>query len=87
MPETGKSPPLVLGALLAAAAVDALVAYVRVLQGITSTGPITLPGDPHAGEALFFGQGSCSQCHMANGRGRLHGRRPLRNDEKQPSLA
>ena len=49
--------------------VDSLVAYVRVLQGITSTGPVTLPGDPHAGEAIFFGPGSCSQCHMVDGRG------------------
>jgi cytochrome c oxidase cbb3-type subunit III len=49
--------------------VDALVAYVRVLQGITSTGPITRPGDLRAGEAIFFGQGSCSECHMVDGRG------------------
>jgi cytochrome c oxidase cbb3-type subunit 3 len=49
--------------------VDALVAYVRVLQGITSTGSVTLPGDPRAGEAIFFGQGSCSECHMVDGRG------------------
>ena len=49
--------------------VGALVAYVRVLQGITGTESVTLPGDPQAGEAIFFGQGSCSQCHMVDGRG------------------
>ena len=49
--------------------VDALVAYLRVLQGITSTVPVTLPGDPQAGEAIFFAHGSCSQCHMVDGRG------------------
>ena len=49
--------------------IDSLIAYVRVLQGITSTGPVALPGDPGAGEAIFFAQGSCSQCHMVDGRG------------------
>src|SRR6185312_1093327 len=28
-----------------------------------------LPGDPKAGEALFFGSAQCSSCHMASGRG------------------
>jgi len=49
--------------------VDALVAYLRVLQGVSNTGHVTLPGDPQAGEAIFFEKGSCSRCHMVDGRG------------------
>lgn len=32
-----------------------------------------VPGDPVAGEALFFREGNCSQCHMVRGRGGLIG--------------
>ncbi len=49
--------------------VDALVASLRVLQGMTNTGRAALPGDPQAGEAIFFEKGSCSRCHMVGGRG------------------
>jgi putative heme-binding domain-containing protein len=49
--------------------VDALVAYLRVLQGLTSTGNATLPGDPQSGKAIFFRASSCSGCHMVNGEG------------------
>ncbi|MGA8530991.1 MAG: c-type cytochrome [Acidobacteriaceae bacterium] len=49
--------------------VDAIVAYLRNLQGMTSTAQAALPGDPHAGEALFFAPGSCARCHSVNGRG------------------
>lgn len=53
--------------------VDALVAYLRVLQGLTSTGKTALPGDPQAGKAIFFHAGSCSECHMVNGEGGFMG--------------
>jgi putative heme-binding domain-containing protein len=48
-------------------AITSLVAYVKGLQGKNQTAP--LPGDPKAGEALFFGSAQCSTCHMASGRG------------------
>jgi cytochrome c oxidase cbb3-type subunit III len=48
-------------------AITSLVAYVKGLQGKNQTAP--LPGDPKAGEALFFGSAKCSICHMASGRG------------------
>jgi cytochrome c oxidase cbb3-type subunit III len=48
-------------------AITSLVAYVKDLQGKNQTAP--LPGDPKAGEALFFGSAQCSSCHMASGRG------------------
>ncbi len=40
---------------------------------MTSTRYAELPGDPHAGEAIFFGKASCSKCHMVNGRGGFMG--------------
>jgi cytochrome c oxidase cbb3-type subunit III len=48
-------------------AITSLVAYVKGLQGKNQT--TSLPGDPKAGEALFFGSAQCSTCHMASGRG------------------
>jgi cytochrome c oxidase cbb3-type subunit III len=45
----------------------ALVQHLRTLQGIGVT--IAVPGDPHLGEALFFGKAGCSNCHMMQGRG------------------
>jgi putative heme-binding domain-containing protein len=47
--------------------ITSLVAFVKNLQGKNPTAP--LPGDPKAGEALFFGSAQCSTCHMAAGRG------------------
>lgn len=49
--------------------VSQLVAWLRVLQGVGGALHPTLPGDPAAGEAIFFGKASCSQCHMMRGRG------------------
>lgn len=49
--------------------VDELVAYLRILQGLGGGGHTALPGDPAAGEAIFFGKTSCSNCHMVDGRG------------------
>ncbi len=43
-----------------------IIAYLR------SIGPKarpTAPGNRENGERIFFGKGSCSQCHMINGRG------------------
>ena len=47
--------------------IKALVDYMRVLQGSGSVSK--LPGDPQAGEVLFFGKAQCSSCHMVNGKG------------------
>jgi cytochrome c oxidase cbb3-type subunit III len=45
----------------------ALVNYLRSLQG---KGPnAAIPGNPKAGEALFFGAAHCSDCHMVQGKG------------------
>jgi len=53
--------------------VDALVAYLRVLQGLTRTGKTKLPGDPQTGKSIFFRAGSCSGCHTVNGEGGFMG--------------
>jgi putative heme-binding domain-containing protein len=45
----------------------AIVQYLRTLQGRHID--IKLPGNPKGGEALFFGRGRCSECHMVNGKG------------------
>ena len=39
------------------------------MQGITSGAQARLPGDPNAGESLFFAAESCARCHAVNGRG------------------
>lgn len=44
-----------------------IIRYVRTLQG-RRVG-IKLPGNSKGGEALFFGEARCSQCHMVNGKG------------------
>ncbi|HEY1810101.1 MAG TPA: c-type cytochrome [Acidobacteriaceae bacterium] len=49
--------------------VDSLVAYLRVLQGMTSGAQTRLPGDPKAGEVLFLAGASCARCHSVKGRG------------------
>lgn len=49
--------------------VSELVAWLRVLQGVGGALHQALPGDPVAGEAIFFGKASCSQCHMVRGKG------------------
>ena len=52
---------------LGRAQIDAIVHHLRTLQGIDVA--VAAPGDPHLGEALFFGKAECSSCHMVNGRG------------------
>ncbi len=49
--------------------VDALVRYIRSLNGTAASTGAQVAGDPKAGEAVFFGAGQCSTCHAANGRG------------------
>ena len=45
----------------------ALVSYLRSLQG---KGPnAKVPGNPKAGQTLFFGAARCSECHMVQGKG------------------
>jgi putative heme-binding domain-containing protein len=52
---------------LSAKQVQALVLYLRSLQGRTEVR--TLPGDPKRGKELFFGKAECSTCHMISGEG------------------
>lgn len=47
--------------------INALIKYVRVLQG--QAGIVSVPGDPNRGRVLFFGGVGCSGCHMVNGEG------------------
>jgi gluconolactonase len=56
---------------LADAGLWQLVAYLRALDA-PAIGR-RAPGDPARGEALFFGRGGCSGCHMLRGRGGLLG--------------
>jgi cytochrome c oxidase cbb3-type subunit III len=45
----------------------AMLVYLRSLQG---KGPgAAIPGNPTAGEALFFGAAHCADCHMVQGKG------------------
>lgn len=44
-----------------------VVAFVRSLTAPAADTPV--PGDPKAGEALFFGKGGCVNCHMIRGKG------------------
>jgi cytochrome c oxidase cbb3-type subunit III len=54
-------------AFLGDAKIEALVSYLRVLQG--TSGPLPMPGNPQRGEVLFGGAAQCAQCHMARGAG------------------
>ena len=54
-------------AFLGNAKIEALVSYLRVLQG--TSGPLPMPGNPQRGEALFGGSAQCAQCHIAKGVG------------------
>lgn len=52
---------------LGAGGIDAVVAYLRILQGKQLSGMAL--GNPARGRALFFGEARCSNCHMVGGRG------------------
>jgi cytochrome c oxidase cbb3-type subunit 3 len=47
--------------------VNAVVAYLRVLQGASKS--VRLPGNPQRGKELFFSKAKCSECHMVAGSG------------------
>jgi cytochrome c oxidase cbb3-type subunit 3 len=47
--------------------INAVLAYLRVLQGGGKASPI--PGDPQRGKLLFFGKARCATCHMISGLG------------------
>ncbi len=48
-----------------------LTRYVRSLSTIAPAAAV--PGDPKAGEQIFFGSGKCSTCHVAHGLGSSNG--------------
>jgi PQQ-dependent dehydrogenase (methanol/ethanol family) len=50
-----------------------LVSYLRSLSGTGAAPSEVVPGDPAAGEAIFFGKAGCSICHQVNGRGGMVG--------------
>jgi gluconolactonase len=52
---------------LGPAAIEAVVAYLRVLQGEGRVEKAS--GDSHRGGQLFFGTARCSDCHMVRGEG------------------
>jgi cytochrome c oxidase cbb3-type subunit 3 len=54
-------------AFLGGAKIEALVSYLRVLQG--SSAPLPMPGNAQRGEVVFGGPAQCAQCHMARGAG------------------
>ncbi len=54
-------------AFLGNAKIEALVSYLRVLQGKSAPEPI--PGNSQQGESLFFGRAQCSKCHTLGGKG------------------
>ena len=56
-----------LGRTLDAAKIAAVVGHLRTLQG--NPAESALPGDPKAGEALYFGKAECSSCHIVSGNG------------------
>lgn len=52
---------------LPAADIDRLVRYIRSLNETASGAAVA--GNAKAGEAIFFGTGACSTCHVVRGRG------------------
>lgn len=60
-------------ASLGTAQIDALMAYIRFLQG-ESAANLEIPGDAAKGKALFFGKAHCAECHVVQGQGGFLGR-------------
>jgi PQQ-dependent dehydrogenase (methanol/ethanol family) len=56
---------------LPAADLDALALFVHSLN--SEAAGSTVPGNPAAGEAFFFGKGNCGSCHMVHGKGNSTG--------------
>jgi PQQ-dependent dehydrogenase (methanol/ethanol family) len=49
---------------------EQLIVLTSFIRGINSTASVTpVAGDAKAGEAVFFGGGACSLCHMVHGQG------------------
>jgi cytochrome c oxidase cbb3-type subunit III len=57
--------------LLGASRIQALVLYLRSLQGRGEARK--LPGNPVADKVLFFGKAGCADCHMVSGAGGVIG--------------
>ena len=51
--------------------IDRIVRYIRSLNAAPATTAVA--GDAKAGESIFFGEGQCSSCHTAGGRGSSYG--------------
>jgi cytochrome c oxidase cbb3-type subunit 3 len=57
-------------AQLGDANIDAIVNYLRILQGKTpNNSAAVVTGDANIGAALYFGKAECSNCHMIKGKG------------------
>jgi cytochrome c oxidase cbb3-type subunit III len=56
------------GSSLNPAQIEAVVSYLRSLQGKNKP-VVAISGDAAAGRLLFFGQAKCSGCHMIDGEG------------------
>jgi putative heme-binding domain-containing protein len=54
-------------ATLESSRINALVSYLRLLQG--KTGGSKVAGDPQKGKTLFYGKARCADCHMMEGAG------------------
>ncbi|HEX4786023.1 MAG TPA: c-type cytochrome [Candidatus Sulfotelmatobacter sp.] len=52
---------------LSDADIEAIVRYLRCQAGTNEEGKVQ--GDPIAGKKLFYGKATCSNCHMADGKG------------------
>lgn len=54
---------------------DSVWKMVSYLRGLSASAPVNevVPGDPAAGEAIFWGKGNCSVCHEVNGKGSVFG--------------
>ena len=52
---------------LSDADIEAIVKYLRCQAGTNEEGKVQ--GDPIAGKKLFYGKATCSNCHMADGKG------------------
>jgi alcohol dehydrogenase (cytochrome c) len=49
-----------------------LITYIRSLSGAAGKNEV-VPGDPLAGDRLFYGKAACASCHAINGRGGIVG--------------
>jgi alcohol dehydrogenase (cytochrome c) len=54
---------------------DSVWKIVSYLRSLSASAPVNevVPGDPAAGQAIFWGKGGCSACHEVNGKGSVLG--------------